>query len=100
MEEYCFLLNSQPKEVKIKIIKLEKTIKKKINIQWSIKFNKRGFVIFIQVFIPYLSFFLICVQVCVLVNCQIWHTFKRNWFIYCFSKENSEKGKVKYEIII
>ena len=40
MEKYCFLLNFLPKEVKIKIRKLKKTIKKNINTQWSIKFNK------------------------------------------------------------
>ena len=39
MEECCFLLNSLPKDVKIKIRKLE-TIKKKINTQWSIKLIK------------------------------------------------------------
>ena len=40
MKEYCYLLNSLPKEVKTKIRKLEKTIKKKIKTEWSIKFNK------------------------------------------------------------
>ena len=40
MKEYCYLSNSLPKEVKAKIRKLEKTIKKKIKTEWSIKFNK------------------------------------------------------------
>ena len=39
MKEFL-LLNSLPMEVEIKIIKLEKTIKKNTNTQWSIKFNK------------------------------------------------------------